>query len=108
MIPAAEIHKHFSRLRDWRVLWMLRRHELPDIPEVRRALRAWSRWGLDARCRAEREGTARPPPASGRGDLPYRARRDPADEAIPKILMLLSEDLLSIMACVHAWRWTIT
>ncbi len=33
------------RLPDWRGRWMLRRNELPDIPEVRRVLRAWSRKG---------------------------------------------------------------
>ncbi len=30
---------------DWHVRWMLRRHGLPDIPEVRRLLRAACRKG---------------------------------------------------------------
>lgn len=32
-------------LRDWPVRWTARHHELPDLPEVRQALKAWARKG---------------------------------------------------------------
>ncbi len=73
----ASLTRQIRRLLDWPMQRQLRRSGLPDLPEVRRALRAWSAWGWSHWC-----FTLRPVPS--RREL--RALHDEAVAAIRRVL----------------------